>query len=931
PLGQLDALLGEERDLLLKEPLSKSNKSHSIGLVERIRQHALSTPNAPALREGSECLTYAELDQQSDIAALNLQYAGATPDSIVALCLPRSMELLVAILAVLKSGAAYLPLDPELPEARLQTIIEDANPEVLVVDNGNATGFVQDKSAVKRRVWKKLITEGLDDFNLDRLKTVDDCVKPDHLAYVLYTSGSTGKPKGVQVTHQNIAHYSLSAIEALQLPQAGHYGLISSLMADLGNTMLFPAWLQGGCVHLMGREESTDGAAFARYLRQYPLDCLKIVPSHLSALLTGSESGVEPEEVSGVLPKQVLVLGGERINGMLLTQLSECRTKSNSPKVFNHYGPTETTVGVLWQQLVLTNPDAALKGLLGDTRAYILDANLNPAISGQVAELYIAGPSVSRGYLRAADQTASCYLPDPFVAGERCYRTGDLAMRCAGGGIEIVGRADQQVKIRGFRLELEEIESLLASHATVQHSAVILQNAGEQAQLAAFVVPYAGGKVEVEHLKAWLVEQLPDYMVPSQTVAVSHLSLTANGKVDSIALLEQARQQAMRRYIAPRNELEAKICELWQEVLQQPEISVTDKFFDIGGHSLAAIKVVARMRQAFERELPTDLLFRMQTVEALAHYLDSDLSFTDSSSDDVSIKGEGNESNGLVPIRKAKNAKSTLVVMHSHGNHFVHYAPLLNKLHSEVEVFGLRSDPNIVTFNESEQFEHLISYYVTELTSLKDRDLTLAGWSLAGRQMAHLADRLIKEGFSIRSIAVIDYDPTQVLGNQDNELEQLSIDLSYYLAVNNINLTAEQESALNGMLSSENGKQSYSDVLKQLLKTSLLQSVLGEELPIESLYQSVVQRWVLKKLFYCTELPILSVPIWAWSSDDNRAGYEAWSHFTDVGFTGASIPSDHFSILSSQLLADQFNVLLNDRGIDQEKSEQQRHNDKELV
>ncbi|ADZ90233.1 non-ribosomal peptide synthetase [Marinomonas mediterranea] len=944
-LGQLNALLDDEH---VTAALSSQNKgddesietdlNNLTGLLNRIRQQALTAPNTPAIRDGKRLVTYAELDQQSDFAAIELGNRGARPESIVALCLPRGAQWLVAALAVLKSGAAYLPLDPALPQARLQAIVADASPVVIItqdderlVGSEDCLGESLGESLGEKCIaWAALLSASPSTEALKRLSSVKHC--PNQLAYVLYTSGSTGKPKGVQVTHENILHYSQSVMTSLGLPKSGHYGLISSLMADLGNTMLFPAWLQGGCVHLLGQEESTDGAKLAAYLNQHPLDCLKIVPSHLSALLTGSDART-------ILPKHTLVLGGERISDTLLAELAAYKLDGVMQcRLFNHYGPTETTVGVLWREVALalgssscnsdltskgslqrdkTNLDS-LTGTLGDTRIYLLDSNLNPAVSGQIAELYIAGSNVSRGYIGAANQTAGRYLPDPFVLGERCYRTGDLAMRRADGGIDIVGRVDHQVKIRGFRLELEEIESVLTAHHTVQHCAVLLQGQGEdkgqseQAYLVAFVVPYAGGQLDEAVLRRELVKQLPDYMVPAQMHCVTHLPLTANGKIDGNALLEQARQTSLKTYIAPRNDTEKLISDIWQTVLQQSKISVDDTFFDIGGHSLAAIKVVARMRQRFERELPTDLLFRKPSIEALAAYLDE-------SSDAMGglLNQGAHNSERLVLLHQPDSAEvtdslevkdsseATLVVMHSHGNHFHHYEPLLNKLSDQVAVYGLRSDTEVVTVSEDAQFEYLMSDYLAQLMPLKSRVLTLTGWSLAARQMMHVAQRLIEHGFTIRSVALIDYDPNQAQEDQDDEGVQLRQDVEHYLKINDIKLQETEMKSLDAILSTEGATNNYLSGLEQILKSEVIQSVLGNDLPVQTLYKNMAQRWVLKKVFYRLDIPKLSVPLWAWSSDDNASGYRAWHALTDCELEGAHIASDHFSILSSVQLADE--------------------------
>ncbi|KJZ09825.1 thioester reductase [Marinomonas sp. S3726] len=912
PLGCLNALLESEQNALVSSYVHDADdKAHdlTLGLVESIRQHASHNPDAPALREGDSLLSYADLDRQSDLVATNLVRVGVKTETVVALCLPRSAELVLAMLAVLKSGAAYLPIDPELPKARIESILNDAKAVVIVTSDvaqsnldqavkASADVLLKEGHESEVMAWSQLVTEIPYEETValtDTLSLTLANIKPSNLAYLLYTSGSTGKPKGVQVTHENILHYSQSAIRALELPKEGHYGLVSSLMADLGNTMLFPAWLQGGCVHLIGREESTDATALAKYYEQSPLDCLKIVPSHLSALLSGSDA-------SALLPKQVLVLGGERISDGLLAQLKAYQDDElMSCKLFNHYGPTETTVGVLWNEVDLDTGDAALGGVMGDTQVYLLDQSMTPVISGQVGELYIAGSNLSRGYLNASDLTSDRYLPNPFVAGGRFYQSGDLAMRRADGSIDILGRADQQVKIRGFRLELEEIESLLASHQTVQHSSVLLQGEGDQAHLVAFAVPYVGGVLDEEALKVWLAEQLPDYMVPTQLIGVKYLPLNANGKVDRHNLLEQARQKSLRTYVAPRNDTEQTLCELWQEILQQPSISVTDKFFDIGGHSLAAIKVVARMRQIFAQEFPTDLLFRKQSVEALAEFIG-----------EASSHEKPSESR-LVEISRSEESDVSIVVMHSHGGHVNYYEPLFENLTGKANIYGVLSNPELLSSAEESDFENLMDDYAQQFNALKGEKIVLAGWSLAARHMMLLTHRLQTEGFDIKAVSIIDYDPLQTLDNQDDDLVQIKADLEHYLAIHNGHYDAKKLDLLvNDLTTKASATADYKHVLKEALDNPDVQQLLGEELPTDWVYQTVLQRWVLKKIFYAQAIPVVNVPLWVWCSDNNISGIEAWRAFTSDKVIGNNILSDHFSILFSNEMAQQLLTLVDE-------------------
>ena len=382
---------------------------------------------------------------------------------------------------------------------------------------------------------------------------------------------------------------------------------MSSLLADLGNTVLYPAWLQGGCVHLLSQASVTDAQAFAEELREHPLDVLKIVPSHLEALI-----GEHPLE--GVLPRQVLVLGGEAVGESLLARLAQA---GSGCRLYNHYGPSETTVGVLWRAIDIEQgaSGTALNQVLGNNHIYLLDEQQRPVPSGQAGELCVAGASVGRGYL--GNVGSSAFGRDP-LSGARLYRTGDLALRQADGALRILGRNDQQVKIRGFRLELAEVEQALRGLPGLQQAAVLLD--GER--LLAFVVEEEGQSRAANLLRDDLAQQLPDYMLPAGIFALKALPLNSNGKLDRQALLERARQRMQGTRVAPVGELESAVLEIWCRVLGVEDLGVTDNFFAMGGHSLAAIKVVALIREQLGLNPPTNLLFERQTVRELVQSLD---------------------------------------------------------------------------------------------------------------------------------------------------------------------------------------------------------------------------------------------------------------------------------------------------------------------
>jgi acyl-coenzyme A synthetase/AMP-(fatty) acid ligase/acyl carrier protein len=400
------------------------------------------------------------------------------------------------------------------------------------------------------------------------------------------------------------------------------FATVSTLAADLGNTCIYPALVSGGTLHLISYQVATDSRQFSGYAQRHPIDVLKIVPSHLEALLAAAEA-------KAILPREYLIFGGELLRPRLLEQV---RAQGASCQILNHYGPTETTVGslTLWLEREWTATAEAASVPIGrpiaNTRVYILDAQRQPVPVGVAGELYIAGAGVARGYVNHADWTAERFLTDPVSsAGGRMYRTGDVARYLPNGLVEFLGRSDDQVKVRGFRIELGEIEAGLREHASVRQAAVLARDDGRggEKRLVAYVVVERSQAVTGEQLRQHLRERLPEYMLPAATVLLDKLPLTANGKLDRQALPEPEQAATKRAYVAPRTATEEVIAAIWGEVLGRDRISVEDNFFDLGGHSLLATQVISRLRERLKVEVALRSLFETPTVAGLAESLDA--------------------------------------------------------------------------------------------------------------------------------------------------------------------------------------------------------------------------------------------------------------------------------------------------------------------
>ena len=546
-------------------------------------------PERTAVMAAGEQASFAELDARAEAIAGRLVEAGAGPDTLVGVLADRSVGMLASILGVLKAGGAYLPLEPEQPAERLAYMLADSGTRlVLAPDN-----------------WSAELPEGVQ--RLDWAQTYNGSAAriaptPANLAYVIYTSGTTGQPKGVAISHGALANYVEGIAARLPLERIRSMAQVSTPAADLGHTMLFGALCGGHTLHLLLREQVLDAEGFAAYLAEHKIDALKIVPSHLEAMLVAGRSA---------LPAQCLVLGGEAISPSLLGKI---RNLAPALKVFNHYGPTETTVGVLVAEL---NGQASLGQPLANTRVAVLDRCLQPLPAKAKGELYIGGAGLARGYLNRPALTAERFVPDPNGHGQRLYRSGDWVRQ--GSDLQFAGRMDGQVKVRGYRVELAEIENQLRALGGVANALVRVHGQAPQLQLAAWLVPSqmpADSLAWQESVRASLKSLLPEHMVPTHLIVLEHLPVTVNGKVDVKALPEPVATQVA--YQAPQTPLQAQLAQIWAQVLQVPQVGLGDNFFALGGHSLLATQAVSRIRKQLGVDIPLRSLFDTVDLQAFA-------------------------------------------------------------------------------------------------------------------------------------------------------------------------------------------------------------------------------------------------------------------------------------------------------------------------
>ncbi|HYH82550.1 MAG TPA: amino acid adenylation domain-containing protein [Longimicrobium sp.] len=608
PVERLDLLSAAERARVVEEwNATESADVDAVFVHHRFEAQAARTPDAVALSFDGRALSYAALNADANRLAHHLRTLGVGPDVRVGICVERGMEMVVALLAVLKAGGAYLPLDPEYPEDRLRYMVADAGPAVLLTQAASAARFAGTSVPVVEvdadaATWAGRSAENPADAGLT----------PAHLAYVIYTSGSTGRPKGVMVSHASLANHTAWQVETFGIGAADTVLQRTSISFDASVWELWTPLVCGARMLLLPRAATKDPAEIGRVMRRGGVTIAQFVPTLLQALLDEL-----PEDAR--LPCRTLFCGGEPLPARLV---AAARARGVG-QVVNLYGPTEATIDST--SFVCPEPTGdgrapSIGRPIRNMRSYVLDPAGEPVPVGVAGELHVGGAGVARGYLGRPGMTAERFVPDPFstLPGTRLYRTGDLGRWLADGTIEYLGRNDQQVKVRGFRIEPGEIESRLAQHPAVREAvAVAREDAPGDRRLVAYWVGSEG--TDAEALRTHLSERLPDHMLPAAFVRLDSLPLTPNGKTDRAALPAPDDDAFARRgYEAPEGETETALAEIWADVLRVERVGRHDHFFELGGHSLLATRLLPRIRQGMDVEIELSDVFESPVLSVLA-------------------------------------------------------------------------------------------------------------------------------------------------------------------------------------------------------------------------------------------------------------------------------------------------------------------------
>ncbi|MFK3817597.1 amino acid adenylation domain-containing protein, partial [Pseudomonas sp. NPDC089407] len=725
-IGSLDMLTSAQTQQVVERNQLSADDGNKVHLAGQIARHALERPQAVAVSCGEQALTYAELDGRANRLAHHLISLGARPEVTVGIALERSVDVIVAFLAVMKTGAAYVPLDIDYPQDRLQWIVEDSAMKLLISRSGLRERFALVRDCVELDL-------------LTALELPDSApqlqVQDNNLAYLIYTSGSTGKPKGVAVSHGQIRMHCQAIAQLYEMDKATRELLFMSFAFDGAQERWLSTLSTGGSLVVRDNRLWTAEETW-QVLHAQRIDIACFPPAYLQQLAEFAEASKQAAP-----PVRIYCFGGDAVPDALF----ELVKRTLRPHYLtNGYGPTETVVTpLLWKVPVQQSCEAVYAPIgtrVGMRTLHVLDQNLNPLPDGIAGELYIGGEGVARGYHRRPALTAERFVADPFNPGSRLYRTGDRVRRRADGVIDFIGRLDNQLKIRGFRIEPGEIEARLRNLPDIKDAVVVAREVANGKQLVGYVVA-ASATVEAAQVRDALRVELPDYMVPAHIVLLASMPLTPNGKIDRKAL-PAPEANGQRRRVAPRNDVEHVLSRIWQEVLEVDQIGVDDNFFELGGDSLRVLKMLSKVRAH------GDLTIELKLRDVMAKPTIGELS---------GFSVAGNDLDPLLLLNSRVTDATPLFCLHAGFGTVFDYEPLARRLDGHCSVFGLQCRMLLDRGWEDDSLESMAIDYAQYIRQKQpEGPYHLMGWSLGGTLALMVARELENQGQRVAALGLVD-------------------------------------------------------------------------------------------------------------------------------------------------------------------------------
>jgi len=712
--------------------------SQVSSLTELFRDAVAMNPEAIAVHSAGRNISYAELDRRSNQLARYLIQCGVGPECTVGVYLPRSSDVVISIVAIVKAGGVYVPIDPDSPADRVKYILQDASVNLIVTNEQlSVDGAGGDNDVIALDALSDVI-------DAMSCKAITTHPSQKNTAYVIYTSGSTGRPKGVMVTHANVARLFFATENRFKFSSRDVWTLFHSIAFDFSVWELWGALLYGGRLVVVPYDTSRSPDDFYKLLCEQKVTILNQTPSAFRQLIAAEERIGMSEN----LALRKVIFGGEALDPSSLASWFR-RHGDKEPQLVNMYGITETTVHVTYRPMTAEDAESSSSNIgkpISDLDVYVLDENLEPVPVGVSGEMFVGGAGVANGYLDRPELTEQRFIPNHFsrICGDRLYRTGDLARWLHNGDLEYLGRIDSQVKIRGFRIELGEIQSQLSKHESVVDAAVSTRKFDEDdVRLVAWIVPQNADQFDVATLLADLGAFLPSYMLPSHIVPMDLLPLTDNGKLD-LANLPDPRDESsdiQTQHSPPVTSIEIKLVEIWKNVLGLGSMGIRDDFFSVGGHSLLAIRIMSAIETEFNVKLPVSTLFQYSTIEQLSKAVEG-----------YSEK----ETSTLVPMRES-GANPPFFCVAGGGGNVAYFGDLVNRLNSEQPFLALQAPGIDGSCDPLLRVEDIANVHIDSIRAVQPEGPYQLGGHCFGAHVAfEMARQLTDAGEKVESIIVID-------------------------------------------------------------------------------------------------------------------------------------------------------------------------------